>query len=312
MNTDPNSAPGRLVPATVSAGPASPSADSPQVRRWVAPLVLVLCVAAGVLAMEHQPYAYVARTGAPWFVLTGALVAISGLVVGRTAALRNAALLVATVFLLPAGGALLIIHGLRLVGAIPMPLDVVSAVISVVAAATLVVLWVAPSPLRPARGSRLAVPRWVAVTGALASLVYPALKVSWALGSSWVAPAGTVGVVDATFAVTTALSLVAAPPLVIALRWWNRPAPRWARPAALVGGMVLTALGASGLWSTWRSADEAVTGLFVYGGWLVWGLCTVTVSRRLTAQWRDPVDHEDQAMAPIRTMERPRATPGLR
>lgn len=197
---------------------------------------------------------------------------------------RLAGLLIATVLLLPSGSALLIIHGLRLVGAIRMPLDPVSAVVSLVAACTLAVLWAVPNPLRPTPGFRLDVPQWVAVTGIAASLIYPILKVSWALGSSWQAPAGTVGVIDATFVVTTALALAAAPPLVIALRWWDRPAPGWVRPVAFVGGMVRTSLGVAGLWSAWLSSEDVVAGLATYGGWLVWGLCTITASGRLTAR----------------------------
>jgi hypothetical protein len=42
-------------------------------------------------------------------------------------------------------------------------------------------------------------------------------------------------------AVSAVVSVVAAA-LVFALRWWDRPAPRWARPAALLGGMVLTSI----------------------------------------------------------------------
>lgn len=258
--------------------------------RWLAPSSLVACLAAGVLAMVHQPHDYVARMSPAWFVLAGAIVALVTLVAGRTAALRTTGLLIATVFLLPTGAALLIFHALRFTGAIPMPFDAVSAVVSVIAAVTLLALWVSPNPLRPERGTRLDVPRAVAITGIAASLVYPALKVSWALGSSWAAPPGAVGVVDATFVVTIALSIAAVPALAVALRWWDRPAPRWARPAALLGGMVLTSIGASGLWTTWTDffagrlgpGDELV-GLLVYGGWLVWGLSTITVSRRLQA-----------------------------
>lgn len=250
-------------------------------------LSLVLCLAAGVLALIHHPYHYVERVGATWFVLAGAVVAVVALLAARTAAQRTVGLLLATMLLLPSGGALLIIHGLRLVGAIPMPLDVISAVVSVIAGITVIALWATPNPLRPKSGSRFAVPGWVAIIGIVASLAYPTFKVSWAIGSPWLAPAGAVGVIDATFVATTALSLAAVPALVIALSWWNRPAPRWARPAALTGGMVLSALGASGLWSVPQSADGVASGLIVYGSWLVWGLCTIATSGRLTARLAD-------------------------
>lgn len=240
---------------------------------------------AGVVALLHPAADYVADNSPNWFVPAGIAVAVASRMLARTTSQRYTGLLIATALLLPAACTLLLLHLLRLVGAIPLPLDPASAVVSVGAALALCSLWFLPNPLRPRRGLRLPVPGWVPVAGIAASLVYPTLKILWALGIDIAAPSDTVGVVDATFFATVAVSLAAAPALAIAMRWWDRPAPGWVRPVALAGGFVLVSLGVSGSWAVATGPGEGVaTGLLVYGGWLLWGAAVLATAGRLAPE----------------------------
>lgn len=247
---------------------------------WAA---LGLGAAAGVLALLHSAADYVTVNSPSWFVLAGIVVAVLARVFARTTGQRYAGLLIATALLLPTACTLLLLHLLRAVGAIPFPVDPISACVSLGAAIALFSLWFLPNPLRPARDLHVPVPAWMPLIGIAASLVYPTLKTLWAFGIDVAAPPDTVGVVDATFYITVAVSLAAVPALVIAMRWWNRPAPKWVRPVALIGGLLLLSLGVSGLWGVARSpADDPATGLLVYGGWLVWGITTLATAGRLS------------------------------
>ena len=256
----------------------------PQNRKLTSSWVcLSIGAAAGTLAFLHSASDYVADNSPRWFVLTGVAVAVIARLSARTTGQRYAGLLIATVLLLPSACTLLLLHVLRAVGAIPFPVDLISASASIGAAIMLLSLWILPNPLRPPRDLRVSVPRWVSVVGITASLVYPTLKALWAFGTDVAAPPGTVGVVDATFTATVAVSLAAVPALPIAMRWWDRPAPRWMRSAALIGGLVLLSLGVSGLWGVARSpAGDPATGLLVYGGWLVWGTAILATAGRLS------------------------------
>lgn len=245
---------------------------------------LGLGAAAGVVALLHPAAGYVADGSPSGFVLAGVVVAVVFGRFARTTGPRYAGLLIATALLLPTACTLLVLHLLRTVGAIPFPVDPVSALVSVGAAVALASLWFVPGPLRARSDARIPVPEWVPLVGVAASLVYPAPKVLWALGVDIAAPPDTVGVVDATFFATVAISLAAAPALAVATRWWSRPAPAWARPAALVDGFLLVALGASGLWAVARDPAGAATGLLVYGGWLVWGSAVLATAGRLSPE----------------------------
>lgn len=250
----------------------------------VSRLTLGIGAVAGVVALVHPAAGYVRDNAPDWFVLAGVGVAVVARVSARRPGGRYAGLLLATALLLPVAGTLLLLNLLRTAGAIPYPADPVSTWVSLGAAAALLGLWLVPNPLRPPQQHRLAVPVWVPVLGTVAALTYPVLKTLWAFGLGIAAPAGTVGVVDAVFVVTVVLALAAAPALAVALRWWNRPAPRWVRPVALVGGFLLVSLGTSGLWAVARGpAADVATGLLVYGGWLVWGAAVLATAGRLVA-----------------------------
>lgn len=244
---------------------------------------LVLGAVAGIVALLHPAADYVTNISPSWFVLVGIAVAVVARMFARTTGQRSVALLVTTVLLLPTAFTLSLSHLFRAVGAIPFPVDPISACVSIGAAIALLSLWFVPNPLRPSRVLRIPVPAWVPLVGIAASLSYPILKTLWAFGVDFAAPAGTVGVIDATFVGTVAVALAAVPALIIAMRWWNRPAPRWTRPVALVGGLILLSLGVSGLWAVARSsAGDAATGLLVYGGWLVWGAAILATAGRLS------------------------------
>ncbi|QIN28348.1 hypothetical protein [Brevibacterium luteolum] len=260
----------------------SKNLDTPQTSSW---LCLGVGAAAGTLAFFHPASDYVAHNSPRWFVLAGVAVAVIARLSARTMGQRHAGLLIATVLLLPSACTLLLLHVLRAVGAIPFPVDLISASVSIGAAIVLLSLWILPNPLRTPRDLRVPVPRWVPVVGIAASLVYPTLKTLWAFGIDVAAPPDTVGVVDATFYATVAVSLAAVPALLIAMRWWDRPAPRWMRPTALVGGLVLLSLGVSGLWGVAQSpAEDPATGLLVYGGWLIWGVATLATAGQLSPE----------------------------
>lgn len=247
---------------------------------WV---TLGIGAVAGILALLHPAAGYVADNSPRWFVLAGIVAAVLARVFAGTMGQRYAGLLIATALLLPSACTLSLLHLLRAVGAIPFPVDPISACVSIGAAIALLGLWFLPNPLRPARDLRVPVPAWVPVIGIAASLVYPTLKTLWAFGIDIAAPPDTVEVVDATFVATVMVSLAAVPALLIAMRWWDRPAPRWMRPAALIGGLVLLSLGVSGLWGVAQSpAEDPATGLLVYGGWLIWGVATLATAGRLS------------------------------
>lgn len=90
----------------------------------------------------------------------------------------------------------------------------------------------------------------------------------------------------ATFIATVAVSLAAVPALVIAVRWWKRPALRCARPLALIGGLLLP-LGISSLWGVAGSpAEDAATGLLVCGVWLIWGAAVLATAGRISPALR--------------------------
>jgi hypothetical protein len=252
----------------------------PAIASWAS---LGIGTVAGALALLHPAADYVADNSPSWFVPAGVVAAIGTRVLARTAGQRYVGLLLATGLLLPTACALLVLHLLRLVGAIPLPLDPISGLVSLGAAVALFSLWFVPGPLAPRRDARIPVPTWVPYIGIAASLLYPTLKILWALGVDLAAPPDTIGVIDATFVGTAGVSLVAVPALVIAMRWWNHSAPAWARPLALVGGFLLVALGTSGLWAVVQHPTGAITGLLVYGGWLIWGGAVLATAGRLCA-----------------------------
>lgn len=251
------------------------------IASWVS---LGIGVASGVIALLHPAAGYVAENSPSWFVLAGIIVAVVFRVLARTTGQRYTGLLLATVLLLPAACTLLVLHLLRLVGAIPFPVDPISMCVSIGAAIALFCLWFIPNSLAPRREASVPVPMWVPMIGITASLVYPVLKILWALGVDVAAPPDTLGVVDTTFFATVVVSLAATPALAIALRWWNRPAPGWVRPFALIGGFLLVALGASGLWAVTQNPVGAATGVLVYGGWLTWGAAVFAVAGRLSPE----------------------------
>ena len=252
---------------------------------------------AGTLACFHSASDYVAENSPRWFVLAGVAVAITARLLARNTGQRYAGLLIATVLLLPSACTLLLLHLLRVVGAIPFPVDLISGSVSIGAAIMLLSLWFLPNPLRPSKDLRVMVPIWVPIAGIAASLVYPTLKTLWALGIDVAAPPGTVGVVDPTFYTTVAVSLIATPALALALRWWNCPSPTWMRPTALIGGLILLSLGMSGLWGVAKSpGEDAATGLLVYGGWFIWGTTILATAGRLSPE--NPQESLTSAGAP--------------
>lgn len=85
----------------------------------------------------------------------------------------------------------------------------------------------------------------------------------------WLAPRGVDHHIDATYVVPVGLALLGTSATLVALRWWERPAPRWARPAATVGGLTLIGLGMSGVNATLTTAtaEAPALGILVYGSW---------------------------------------------
>jgi len=234
-----------------------------------------------VVLLTEDPPDYVERVTPGWQLLVGAVVAMLALWTRRGWRLW---VLGATLLLLPSA-ALLLFHLLRLVQLIPYPADLTWAAGSLAAVATLLTLWTWRNPLREDDGDPLDPPRGLVLAGVAAALCYPLVKTGWAAGIDWLAPGGVVGVVDAAYLVPVLAQLAATGATVYALRWWNAPAPRWAAPAALAGGLALSGLGQAGLYSTWTRTDHeqgALLGVLVYGGWLVWGLATLVVAARVS------------------------------
>ena len=131
--------------------------------------------------------------------LAGVAVAITARLLARNTGQRYAGRSSRRYCLLPSACTLLLLHLLRVVGAIPFPVDLISGSVSIGAAIMLLSLWFLPNPLRPSKDLRVMVPIWVPIANIAASLVYPTLKTLWALGIDVAAPPGTVGVVDPPF-----------------------------------------------------------------------------------------------------------------
>jgi hypothetical protein len=237
---------------------------------------------AGLALAASGQAAYVDRIAPIWTPVLGAVLALVCATVGQH---RKATCVAATVFLLPSAIAG-IFHLLRALGAIPLPVDWLALIVSVCAALTVGTAWKLSDPLRREDGLPLETPRWVAGTGVLTALIYPVLKTIWVAGLDWLAPEGVGHEVDAAYVVPVALALVGGSATVVALRWWDRPAPAWARNAAIAGGLSLTGLGVSGVNATFTTptAEGPVLGVVVYGSWTLWGLATLAVAGRLSSQ----------------------------
>lgn len=235
---------------------------------------------AGLVLLVSGQSAYVDRIAPIWTPVLGSVLA---LVCATTVRHRRAAAVAATVFLLPAAIAG-IFHVMRALGAIPLPVDWLALVVSIGAVVTLWATWRLSHPLQGDDGLPLDTPRWVALVGVLAALAYPAIKTSWVAGSSWLAPRGVGHEVDAAYVVPVALALLGSAAMVVALRWWDRPSPRWAHHAAAAGGLALIGLGVSGVNATFTNSppEGPALGVLVYGGWGLWGLATLAVAARLS------------------------------
>jgi hypothetical protein len=201
---------------------------------------------------------------------------------------------------------------LRIVGLVPLPLSPWGLVLRLLllgaaAAALLPVLRIrsahqerCPACHRVMPGPVDRLPRWPAVVAVVFSLVYPVLRVIWAMGGTF----GTTGrpldldpavawgvvVVGATLVAFTGLLLVGR-------------GPRWARAlfglGGLVAGLGLTVIG--GLAATRAAAELASEGLqssgndelmtwtflLVYASWFVTGLAVLAASWRYWAHRRD-------------------------
>ncbi|MEU4509019.1 hypothetical protein AB0G05_05940 [Nonomuraea wenchangensis] len=236
--------------------------------------------ASGSVLLVRGQADYVALIAPVWLPILGAIAAAVTAWLDRG---RQVVGSLTMVLLLPSVVAL-IFHLLRVIGAIPLPVDWWATVSSTVAAATVWCTWQVSRPLTRPDGSSLNTPRWVAVAAVAAALAYPALKTSWALGARWLAPRGTPSGIDANYLFPVALTLVGITAILISLRWWNTAAPRWARPAAATGALVLVGLGLSGLSATFHMTppEGPALGVVVYGSWLLWGLLTLTIAGRLS------------------------------
>lgn len=244
---------------------------------WLATATAALGIA--LLARGQADYAD--RIAPTWTPGLGGLVAIVCATVVRH---RKATCVAATVLLLPSAIAG-IFHVMRALGAIPLPVDWLALVVSVGAALTVWTAWGLGDPLRGPGGRPLDTPRWVVGVGVLAAMAYPVLKTTWLAGSRWLAPDGAGSAVDAAYVVPVALALLGLSATVVALRWWDRPAPAWAHNAAVVGGLALMGLGVSGVNATLTTAtaEGPLLGLVVYGSWALWGLATLGVAGRLSS-----------------------------
>ncbi|MEU6716242.1 hypothetical protein ABZ897_32665 [Nonomuraea sp. NPDC046802] len=243
-------------------------------------------VTTGILMATTGSLEYVDRGMPAALVISAGLATIAaGVVAGVMARARRVLALAALPLLLPITAQLLF-HGLRLTGLIPLPVDSLGLVASALAAMGVVALWIVAVSGR-SRAGGAAVPIWVVWVGVAASLLYPIMKVSWLLGSPWLAPAGTDGVLDGAFIVPVGVGLVAALSCLFATRWWNSPAPGWAPLAATLGGLLLTGIGLSGLMTAIRFPDTELTGgsgPLIYASWLVWGVCSIAISQRLSTR----------------------------
>jgi len=117
-------------------------------------LAMVVGVVAGVVNLVHQAPAYVPNVGPSWLMLTGATVTIITLIVAPPIRIRFVGLLAATLLLLPAGGVLLIVHGLSIFGLVSAPVDPVSLAISAAAASCLIAMWTTSKRAGLSRGRR--------------------------------------------------------------------------------------------------------------------------------------------------------------
>jgi hypothetical protein len=249
--------------------------------RQVAWFSMATLVFGSALSASGQA-AYVGRIAPTWTPVLGAVLA---LVCATVVKHRKATCVAATVFLLPSAIAG-IFHLLRALGAIPLPVDWLALIVSICATLTVATAWKLCDPLRREDGLPLETPRWVAGVGVLAALIYPVLKTIWVAGLDWLAPEGVGHEVDAAYLVPVALALVGGSATMVALRWWDRPAPAWARNTAAAGGLALTGLGVSGMNATFTTttAEGPVLGVVVYGSWTLWGLATLAVAGRLSSQ----------------------------
>lgn len=231
-----------------------------------------------VVIVVGQPD-YVDRFAPVWAPLVGSVVVLLACAWGR---FRKLACVLATMFLGPPAVAL-VFHLLRAVGAIPYPMDTVSMAVSLAATATIIAAWLQWQPLRTAEGDPVATPRWVALLGMIVALVYPGIKTFWVAGGTWLAPAGA-HTADGTYLAPVALAALGTAATAVALRWWQRDAPRWAHPAAAAGGLTLVGLGTGGLHAalTRHEFEGPLLGVLIYGGWLLWGLATLAVAARLS------------------------------
>ncbi|CAI9410190.1 hypothetical protein [Nocardioides sp. T2.26MG-1] len=258
----------------------------PERRATAVAAGLTILAGAGQVAVGSADY--VDRIGPSWGPLAGGLATLLTVLAGRS---RRSLSVVATVLLLPSCAAT-VFHVLRATGAIPMPVDVRGALVSGSATVTLLLLWRWCRPLRTTDDRPWETPAWVALLGVAVALVYPAVKTSWVLGSTWLAPRGLEHRVDAEYVAPVLLVGLGTAATLVALRWWRTDAPPFAHPAAAAAGLALVSLGVGGLNATvTHPADEGPTlAVLVYGSWLLWGLTTLAVAGRLSSRRRLPAE----------------------
>jgi hypothetical protein len=247
----------------------------------------------------------------PW---AAALVTLTAAVLGlggRDVAPMAGSLLIGGIVVLAAWAAVMLpFDALRLVGLVPLPLSAWGAatrLLLLVGAACAFLAWQdgrgakgrCPACRRVLPGRLDRLPRWPVVVAVVAALVYPALRVGWALGGTFGTAGGPLRL-DAAVAWGTVLAgaaLVAFAVVLLVSR-----GPRWIRALLGLGGAalgvllaILGGLGALKATATLLSdgpgavIDDlmAWTYVVVYGSWSVSGLGLIVGGLRFWSHRRD-------------------------
>jgi len=289
-------------------------------RRFVLPALTVLAAGAAMVILASQTndemldYSVgVVPVLVPWLsACLSIAVAVVGLSERRASSAVGSILIGSLVVMIAWTLVMLPFDLLRIVGLVPLPLSawgfVMRLLLLVAGTAALVpALQVrrihqerCPACRRVLPGVLDRLPRWPVVVAVVASLVYPVLRIVWALGGTF----GTTGEpLDLDPAVAWGVVVAGSTLVAFTLLLLVGKGPRWARAlfglGGIVAGLALTFIGGlaavravsllatEGLKSS--QGDELMTWTFalVYGSWFVAGLGVIAGSWRYWAHRRD-------------------------
>ncbi len=306
----------QIAPAHPSGAGLIPYAN----RRFVLPALSVTAAGAAMVVLATQMDDEMLDYGVgivpvvvPWLsACLSVAVAAVGLSERRASSAAGSILIGALVVMTAWAVVMLPFDLLRIVGLVPLPLSgwglVMRLLLLLAAAAALVpALQVrqvrqgrCPACRRVLPGTLDTLPRWPIVVAVVASLVYPVLRTTWALGGTF----GTTGEpLDLDPAVAWGVVVAGSALVAFTLVLLVGRGPRWARAlfglGGLVAGLGLTVLGGLGAVSAATTlategfqssqGDELMTWTFllVYGSWFVAGLGVIAGSWRYWAHRRD-------------------------